>query len=105
MVISQRTVRHMGKEGLVCACDSFEGFVLIARGCTLHHSVYVLMAQPSTRASHLHTTHPSPTGGQGQKVRVISVPSFADQHTMVLLNLRTLQCHPIHFKIDAGNDA
>jgi DNA polymerase delta subunit 2 len=37
------------------------------------------------------------TGSDGQIVRLILVPSFAETHTIVLVNLRTLNCHPITF--------
>jgi DNA polymerase delta subunit 2 len=30
-------------------------------------------------------------------VRVVAVPKFCKTGMLVLLNLRTLQCHPIHF--------
>lgn len=33
----------------------------------------------------------------GGQVRLVSVPNFSRTGTIVLLNLRTLQCHPITF--------
>ena len=39
-------------------------------------------------------------GGTGGKTLVVSVPSFATTGTMVLVNLRTLECHPITFGDD-----
>lgn len=36
-------------------------------------------------------------GGGEAVVRLVAVPSFASSGTIVLLNLRTLQCHPVHF--------
>jgi hypothetical protein len=39
-------------------------------------------------------------GEQGQRVRVVSVPAFAAQPMVVLVNLATLQCHPISFAVD-----
>lgn len=39
-------------------------------------------------------------GPNGQKVRVVLVPSFAKSGTVVLLNLRTLQVQPISFSAD-----
>eukprot|EP00123_Amoebidium_parasiticum_P000612 comp11460_c0_seq1/m.5893 comp11460_c0_seq1/g.5893 ORF comp11460_c0_seq1/g.5893 comp11460_c0_seq1/m.5893 type:complete len:485 (-) comp11460_c0_seq1:167-1621(-) len=38
-------------------------------------------------------------GSEGQRVRIVSVPTFADTHTAVLVNLRTLATHPISFSI------
>jgi DNA polymerase delta subunit 2 len=38
----------------------------------------------------------------GARVRLVSVPSFAATRTAVLVNLRTLRCHPISFR---GYDA
>lgn len=37
-------------------------------------------------------------GDQGQEVRVISVPDFASSGTMVMVNLRTLEVHPVQFE-------
>jgi DNA polymerase delta subunit 2 len=37
-------------------------------------------------------------GAGGQRVRVVAVPSFAATRTAVLVNLRTLRCHPIWFE-------
>lgn len=34
----------------------------------------------------------------GKRVRIVSVPSFAATRTAVLVNLRTLRCHPISFR-------
>ncbi|UPR01587.1 small subunit of DNA polymerase delta [Chloropicon primus] len=36
-------------------------------------------------------------GKEGQRVRLISLPSFAEKQTCVLVNLRDLSCHPIVF--------
>ncbi len=36
-------------------------------------------------------------GPAGQRVRLVAVPSFASSGTLVLVNLRTLQCHPVNF--------
>jgi len=38
------------------------------------------------------------TGPGGQEVRLISVPKFSDTGMVVLVNLRTLACKPIHFE-------
>jgi DNA polymerase delta subunit 2 len=35
----------------------------------------------------------------GVKARVILVPSFAKTSTIVLLNLRTLECEPVSFNL------
>jgi len=37
-------------------------------------------------------------GAGGQRVRVVAVPSFARSRTAVLVNLRTLRCHPLSFQ-------
>jgi len=37
------------------------------------------------------------TGEQGQVVRLIAIPSFLENQTIVLVNLRTKECHPISF--------
>ena len=39
-------------------------------------------------------------GPKGQQVRLVSIPSFADTQTIVLMNLGTLECHPITFEAD-----
>jgi len=47
-------------------------------------------------------------GAEGQKVRLICVPSFATTCTAVLLNIATLECEPITFAVDgmgAAEDA
>eukprot|EP01134_Creolimax_fragrantissima_P004579 CFRG4579T1 len=36
-------------------------------------------------------------GGSGQEVHIIAVPKFSSTPVLVLLNTRTLQCHPIFF--------
>ncbi|CAB3365521.1 Hypothetical predicted protein [Cloeon dipterum] len=36
----------------------------------------------------------------GQKVRLICLPSFAETQTAVLVNLNTLDCHPLSFSIN-----
>ena len=36
-------------------------------------------------------------GEDGRRVRIVCIPSFADTHTAILLNLRTLACRPISF--------
>ncbi|KAJ2797509.1 DNA polymerase delta small subunit Cdc1 [Coemansia helicoidea] len=36
------------------------------------------------------------TGADGQETRIVVVPEFAAAHTIVLLNLRTLECTPVH---------
>ncbi len=36
-------------------------------------------------------------GPAGQRTRLVCVPSFAATGTLVLVNLRTLACHPISF--------
>ncbi|KAL6073527.1 DNA polymerase delta subunit 2 [Balamuthia mandrillaris] len=38
-------------------------------------------------------------GNEGQAMRLITIPRFSDTHTIVLLNLRTLNCHPITFDL------
>lgn len=46
-------------------------------------------------------TLPTPGGGS---VRLVAVPSFAATGTLVLLNVRTLECHPVTFGAGgAGN--
>jgi DNA polymerase delta subunit 2 len=35
----------------------------------------------------------------GQKVRLVCLPSFAQTQTAVLVNLNTLDCHPLSFSI------
>lgn len=37
-------------------------------------------------------------GPDGQRVRLIAVPDFSRTRTAVLLNLRTLRCHPLCFQ-------
>lgn len=46
------------------------------------------------------------TGPDGQIVRLIAVPSFHRDPTLVLVNLRTLECRPISFKgfCDEGDE-
>lgn len=44
-----------------------------------------------------------PAGPAGQEVRVVALPAFSSSSTLVLLNLRTLACHPISF--GAGAEA
>ncbi|GFR50147.1 hypothetical protein Agub_g12308 [Astrephomene gubernaculifera] len=44
----------------------------------------------------------SGSGSGGVAVRLVAVPSFARTGTMVLLNLRTLACHPIRFDGSLG---
>jgi hypothetical protein len=39
-------------------------------------------------------------GPQGQSVLLVSVPVFDRTHTLVLVNLRTLEAHPMHFSAD-----
>ncbi|KAG2422561.1 hypothetical protein HXX76_015941 [Chlamydomonas incerta] len=41
-------------------------------------------------------------GGQPVVVRLVAVPSFARSGTLVLLNLRTLACHPVRFDGSLG---
>lgn len=41
-------------------------------------------------------------GQQGQTVRVISIPNIATSGIMVLVNLRTLAVHPIHFEMECS---
>ena len=36
-------------------------------------------------------------GGAGGKTLVVSVPSFAETGTVALVNLDTLECHPVSF--------
>jgi len=38
------------------------------------------------------------SGPQGQKIRVVALPSFAETQTCVLVNTHDLSLHPIHFK-------
>jgi len=38
------------------------------------------------------------TGPTGQRTTLILVPSFAETATIVLVNLRTLEAHPVCFK-------
>lgn len=35
-------------------------------------------------------------GSNGQKVRIVLVPSFAETGILVLLNLKTLECSAVH---------
>lgn len=37
------------------------------------------------------------TGKQGQRTRVVTLPSFASTGTIALVNLRTLDCHSVNF--------
>ncbi|CAO0802974.1 unnamed protein product [Mucor circinelloides] len=52
--------------------------------------VYFIGNQPQFEDSLLN-------GPNGQKVRVILVPSFAETGIMVLVNLKTLECSAVHF--------
>lgn len=52
--------------------------------------VYFIGNQPQFEDSLLN-------GPNGQKVRVILVPSFAETGIMVLVNLSTLECSAVHF--------
>ena len=36
-------------------------------------------------------------GDEGQRVRVVMVPDFGTTRTLVLVNLRTLECSPVTF--------
>lgn len=45
--------------------------------------------------------HPR-AGPQGQAVRLVSVPSFINSNTIVLVNLKTLATHPITFSPDVA---
>ena len=42
-------------------------------------------------------------GPEGQRTRLISLPSFAETQTAVLVNLQDLSCHPITFASSLGN--
>lgn len=42
------------------------------------------------------------TGAGKVVVRLVAVPSFARTGTLVLVNLRTLQCHPVKFDGSLG---
>lgn len=53
--------------------------------------VYFVGGQPSFETSVLSL------GAGAGSVRLLSVPNFAKTGCLVLLNLRTLQCHPMHF--------
>ena len=44
-------------------------------------------------------------GEQGQEVRLISVPSFATTGTIAVLDLDTLECHPVVFSMRADEEA
>ncbi|GIM14146.1 hypothetical protein Vretimale_17159 [Volvox reticuliferus] len=44
----------------------------------------------------------SSSAAAGQMVRLVSVPSFARTGTIVLVNLRTLACHPVRFDGSLG---
>ena len=46
------------------------------------------------------TTVCCPTGSEGQKVLLISLPRFSSSGMVVLVNLRTLAVHPIQFDAD-----
>jgi len=38
-------------------------------------------------------------GEKGQRTCVVTIPSFAQTNTIVMLNTQTLQCHPITFNV------
>jgi DNA polymerase delta subunit 2 len=42
------------------------------------------------------------TGADGQKVRLVCVPSFAASKTIVCVNVDTLECHPITFDVSTA---
>ena len=44
-------------------------------------------------------------GEQGQEVRLISVPSFAATGTIAVLDLDTLECHPVAFAMRTDEEA
>ncbi|ORX77580.1 hypothetical protein K493DRAFT_308873 [Basidiobolus meristosporus CBS 931.73] len=39
-------------------------------------------------------------GPDGQQIRVVLVPKFSETSTIVLVNLNTLECHPISFNVE-----
>ena len=39
-------------------------------------------------------------GSNGQEVRLISIPKFSSTSTVILLNLRTLECETMSFSSD-----
>ena len=43
-------------------------------------------------------------GDDGQRVRVITLPDFGTTRTLVLVNLRTLECRPVTFAGLDGDD-
>ncbi|CAB1322244.1 unnamed protein product, partial [Coregonus sp. 'balchen'] len=45
------------------------------------------------------------TGADGQEVLLVAIPEFSSTQTACLVNLRTLECEPIHFSsFSAGDD-
>lgn len=36
-------------------------------------------------------------GENGQKILLVTIPDFSSTKTCVMLNLRTLTCHPVNF--------
>ena len=37
------------------------------------------------------------SGETGQKILLVTIPDFSSTKTCVMLNLRTLTCHPVNF--------
>ncbi|XP_050077714.1 DNA polymerase delta subunit 2 [Anopheles maculipalpis] len=40
------------------------------------------------------------TGANGQKVRLVCVPSFSENQSIAVVNLRTMECRKVRFKMD-----
>lgn len=43
-------------------------------------------------------------GPDGQRTRLVCVPSFAETHTVAVVNLRTLDCQPVCFAVNEFDD-
>lgn len=44
-------------------------------------------------------------GSNGQRTRLVCVPSFSETHSIAVVNLRTLDCQPVCFKVNEFDDA
>ncbi|KAK9768073.1 DNA polymerase delta small subunit Cdc1 [Basidiobolus ranarum] len=53
--------------------------------------VYFFGNQPQFETTLIH-------GSEGQVTRLVLLPAFSETHTIVLVNLNTLECHPIKFE-------
>lgn len=43
-------------------------------------------------------------GSSGQKIRLVCIPSFSQTESVAVVNLRTLECKQLCFKIKAFED-